>query len=421
MNIAIAFSLFVLQGDDEFKKVLELEEKVRSCCEKVRPAYVFFGNGSGVCISSDGWVLTNFHVSGDKSGQAVRMTGGKRFTADVVGFDPHGDIALCRIKNAKDLPFLELGDSDIVRVGQHVIAMGNPFLLGNGSWEPTMTFGIVSALHRYMDNPGYFDAIQTDAQINPGNSGGPLITLDGKVVGINGRIDIKRFMNRVNTGIGYAIPSRQIQRYMKKFKEGGEVKEGYIDGIRIGECGDARYEKVGEYGDGVFVAGITPDTPGAKAGFANGDIIFEIEGYRILNANRFHGVVSNWPQGETVKVKVRRGVTEVDLTAFLGNPAKVKPKELGASPLELGFSPSADFDDLGVEVEKVDKGGAAEKAGLKPGDVIKKLDGRRVKNWDEFRDTVKSRKTGDILKLTVLRDGVETEIPVKIPARKSDE
>jgi serine protease Do len=349
------------------------------------------------------------------------MTGGYRVTVDVVGFDPHGDISLCRIKNAKDLPFLELGDSDLVRVGQHVIAMGNPFLLGNGSWEPTMTFGIISALHRYMDNPGYFDAIQTDAQINPGNSGGPLITLDGKVVGINGRIDIKRFMNRVNTGIGYAIPSRQIQRYMKKFKEGGEVKEGYIDGIRIGECGDARYEKVGEYGDGVFVAGITPDTPGAKAGFANGDIIFEIEGYRIHNANRFHGVVSNWPQGETVKVKVRRGVVEVDLTAFLGNPAKVKPKELGASPLDLGFSPSADFDDLGVEVEKVDKGGAAEKAGLKAGDVIKKLDGRRVKNWDEFRDTIKSRKTGDTLKLTVLRDGEETEIPIRIPARKSDE
>jgi S1-C subfamily serine protease len=420
MNIALAL-LLVLSQDDELKKVLELQEKVRACCEKVRPAYVFFGNGSGVCISADGWVLTNFHVSGDRSGQAVRMTGGQRFTADVVGFDPHGDIALCRIKNAKDLPFLDLGDSDGLRVGQHVIAMGNPFLLGNGSWEPTITFGIVSALHRYMDNPGYFDAIQTDAQINPGNSGGPLITLDGKVVGINGRIDIKRFMNRVNTGIGYAIPSKQIQRYLKKFKEGGEVKEGYIDGIRVGECGDSRYEKTGEYGDGVFVAGITQETPGAKAGFANGDIIFEIEGYRIHNLNRFHGVVSNWPQGETLKVKVRRGVAEVVLPVLLGDPTRVKPKELAASPVDLGFSPSQDYDDLGVEVEKIEKGGAAEKAGLKAGDVIKKLDGRRVKNWDEFRNTVQSRKPGDTLKLAVLRDGEELEIPVKIPAKKTDE
>jgi serine protease Do len=420
MTIALALAFFV-QSDEELKKVLELQEKLRGVCEKVRPAYVFFGNGSGVCISADGWVLTNYHVSGDRDGQQVRMTGGKRFTADVVGWDLHGDIALCKIKDAKDLPFLDLGDSDALRVGQHVIAMGNPFLLGNGSWEPTITFGIVSALHRYMDNPGYFDAIQTDAQINPGNSGGPLITLEGRVVGINGRIDIKRFMNRVNTGIGYAIPSRQIQRYMKKLQEGGEVKEGYIDGIRIGECGDARYEKVGEYGDGVFVAGVTSDTPGAKAGFETGDIIFEIEGYRVHNANRFHGVVSNWPQGESLRVKVRRGLAEKELRVFLGDPAKVKPKELAASPVDLGFAPSQDYEDLGVEVDKVEKGGAAEKAGLKPGDVIKKLDGRRVKNWDEFRATVQSRKPGDTLTLAVLRDGKEVEIPVRVPGRKSDE
>jgi serine protease Do len=417
----LAAILFLAQADDDLKAVLELQETVRATCEKIRPAYVFFGNGSGVCISADGWVLTNFHVSGDRNGQAVRMTGGRRFTADVVGFDPAGDIALCRIKNATNLPFLELGDSDQLRIGQHVIAMGNPFLLGNGSWEPTVTFGIVSALHRYMDNPGYFDAIQTDAQINPGNSGGPLLTLDGKVVGINGRIDIKRFMNRVNTGIGYAIPSRQIQRYMKSLKGGGEVKEGYIDGIRIGECGDSRYEKVGEYGDGVFVAGVTSDTPGAKAGFENGDILFEVEGYRIWNANRFHGVVSNWPQGETIRVKVRRGLAEKELRVFLGNPSRIKPRELTASPVDLGFAPSQDFDDLGIEIESVAKGGPAEKAGLRPGDVIKKMDGRRLKNWDELRSTVQGRKPGDVVTLTVLRDGQELETQLKIPPVKSDE
>ncbi len=418
--MTIVLSLLLLLQIDE--RILQLQEKVRSCSEKVRPAYVFFGNGSGVCISADGWVLTNFHVSGDKDGQQVRMTGGKRFVADVVGWDVHGDIALCKIKDGKDLPFLDLGDSDALKVGQHVIAMGNPFLLGNGSWEPTITFGIVSALHRYMDNPGYFDAIQTDAQINPGNSGGPLITLDGKVVGINGRIDIKRFMNRVNTGIGYAIPSRQIQRYMKVLKEGGEVKEGYVDGLRVGECGHPGYEKVGEYGDGVFVAGVTSETPAGRAGFDTGDIIFEIEGYRIHNLNRFYGVVANWPPGETLRVKVRRGLAEKELRVLLGNPLKVKPKELAASPVDLGFSPSQDFDDLGVEVEKVEKGGPAEKAGLKPGDVIKSLDGRRVKNWEEFRTTVQSRKPGNTLKLTVLRDGKQLEIPVTLgDSKKSDE
>ena len=298
MIALLAAALLVCQ-DGELQKIQALQKSLRDVVEKVKPAYVFFGNGSGVCISSDGWALTNFHVSGDRQGQRVRMPGGRQFVADIVGFDPLGDISLCKLRDAKDLPFCELGDSDALQVGQHVIAVGNPFLLGNGSWEPTVTFGIVSALHRYMDNPGYFDAIQTDAQINPGNSGGPLITMDGKVVGINGRIDIKRFMNRVNTGIGYAIPSRQIQRYMEAFKRGGRVFEGFIDGIQIGECGDNRYDNVGEYGDGVFVARVDAETPGGKAGFEPGDILFEVEGYRVSNANRFHGVVSNWPEGAT--------------------------------------------------------------------------------------------------------------------------
>jgi len=413
MSVLLALGLFV-QADDDLKKVLEHQQKLRAVCEQVRPTYVFFGNGSGVCISADGWVLTNFHVSGDRDNQQVRMPGGKKFMADVVGWDVHGDIALCKLREAKELPFLELGDSDKLAVGQPVIAMGNPFLLGNGSWEPTITYGIVSALHRYMDNPGYFDAIQTDAQINPGNSGGPLITLDGKVVGINGRIDIKRFKNRVNTGIGYAIPARQIQRYMKAFQAGGKVDEGFIDGITIGECGDTRYENVGQYGDGVFVAGVEEDSPAAKAGFENGDIIFEIEGYRVYNANRFHGVVSNWPQGERLRVKVRRKVEEKELKVFLGNPAKVRARELAASPVDLGFTPSADFDDLGVEVESVAKGGVAEAAGLKAGDVVKKVDDRRIKNWDELRGAVQARKPGDTLKFVVVRDGQEKELSLKL-------
>ena len=415
MSLALALVLG-LQEPADLEKLQALQKDLRAACERVRPAYVFFGQGSGVCISADGWVLTNFHVSGERDGQKVRMPGGKTFTADVTGFDPHGDIALCRIRGAKDLPFLELGDSDALKVGRNVIAMGNPFLLGNGSWEPTITFGIVSALHRYMDNPGYFDAIQTDAQINPGNSGGPLITLDGKVVGINGRIDIKRFVNRVNTGIGYAIPSNQIKRYLKAFQAGGRVDEGYIEGLKIGECGDSRYENTGEYGDGVFVHSVTEETPAAKAGVELGDILFEIEGQRITNANRFFGLVSGWPPGETIRVRVRRKGEVKELRVFLGNPDKVKQRELAASPVDLGFTPSADFDDLGIEVESVAKGGAAGKAGLKAGDVIVKVNGRRIKNWDEFRAAVQTRKPGDVLKVALRRDGQELELDLRVPA-----
>ena len=411
--MTFALALLLTLQDPDLAKVAELQQKLHAVVGKVKPAYVFFGNGSGVCISPDGWALTNFHVSGDRNGQRVRMTGGKQYLADIVGFDPLGDISLCKLRDAKDLPFCELGDSDALEVGQHVIAVGNPFLLGNGSWEPTITFGIVSALHRYMDNPGYFDAIQTDAQINPGNSGGPLITMDGKVVGINGRIDIKRFMNRVNTGIGYAIPSRQIQRYMEAFKRGGRVYEGYIDGIQIGECGDSRYERTGEYGDGVFVSRADADTPGGKAGFEPGDIIFEAEGYRIGNANRFHGVVSNWPEGSTIRVKVRRKAEEKELKVFLGDPAKILERKRALEATELGFVQGP-----GMKVGVVQPGSAGAKAGLKAGDVLQRVEGRRVGSWPEFRALLRPNAE---LTLTVLRDGKEVELSLRVPRPKSDE
>jgi len=412
MSLFLAATLLLAQ-DAGAEKLQDLQQKLHAVVEKVKPAYVFFGNGSGVCISSDGYALTNFHVSGDRQGQRVRMPGGKQYLADIVGFDPLGDISLCKLRDAKDLPFCELGDSDLLEVGQHVIAVGNPFLLGNGSWEPTVTFGIVSALHRYMDNPGYFDAIQTDAQINPGNSGGPLITLDGKVVGINGRIDIKRFMNRVNTGIGYAIPSRQIQRYMDAFKRGGRAFEGFIDGVQIGECGDARYDNVGEYGDGVFVSRVDAELPAGKAGFEPGDIIFEVEGYRIGNANRFHGVVSNWPEGATLRVKVRRKAEEKELKVFLGDPAKILERKRAAEATELGFTLDAK---MVVVAVKPDSPGS--RAGLKAGDVLQRADGRRVGSATEFHALLRPSAE---LTLTVLREGKEVELTLRVPRPKSDE
>ncbi|HZE99829.1 MAG TPA: trypsin-like peptidase domain-containing protein [Planctomycetota bacterium] len=408
MSLALALTALLLQDP-----VQDLQDKLEAVVEKVKPAYVFFGNGSGVCISSDGWALTNFHVSGDRQGQRVRMPGGRQFLADIVGFDPLGDISLCKLRDAKDLPFCELGDSDQLEVGQHVIAVGNPFLLGNGSWEPTVTFGIVSALHRYMDNPGYFDAIQTDAQINPGNSGGPLITMEGKVIGINGRIDIKRFMNRVNTGIGYAIPSKQIQRYMDAFKRGGRVFEGFIEGVQIGECGDARYDNVGEYGDGVFVSRVDAETPAGKAGFEPGDIIFEAEGYRISNANRFHGVISNWPEGATIRVKVRRKAEEKELKVFLGDPAKILERKRAMDATDLGFTTNAK-----MLVGAVAPGSAGDKAGLQPGDLLTHVEERRVGSWTEFRSLL---RPGAEFHVTVTRGGKDVELMLKVPRPKTDE
>jgi len=413
-----ALLLLLALQDDALRELEARERDLRALCERVKPAYVFFGNGSGVCISPDGWVLTNFHVSGPRDGQRVRMTGGRSFVADVVGFDDKGDISLCKLRGAKDLPYCELGDSDAVAPGQAVIAVGNPFLLGNGSWEPTITHGIVSAVHRYMDNPGYFDAIQTDAQINPGNSGGPLIAMDGRIIGINGRIDIKRFENRVNTGIGYAIPSKQIQRYMKVFRAGGRVWEGYVDGLTLGECGDPRYENVGAYGDGVFAAGVIADSPAGRAGFEPGDILYEIEGYRIWNANRFHGVVGNWPQGETIRVKVKRRLESKELQVYLGDPAVVREREKAAARFPLGFTLEAP---PSMRVAEVDRGGPAEKAGLRAGDVLRRHGDRELLVPDELRGVFLVRKPGTEVTLVVEREGRDVEVTLGMPAPKTEE
>lgn len=411
-------ALFVaLLQDPHLESVLEFERRVRACVEKVRPAYVFYGQGSGVVISPDGWVLTNYHVAGNRRGQRVRLAGGRAFIADAVGWDVHGDISLCRLREAKDLPFCELGDSDALRVGQPVLAVGNPFMLGNRNWEPSASLGLVSALHRYMDNPGYFDAIQTDAQINPGNSGGPLVTLDGRIAGINGRIDIRRFASRVNTGIGYAVPANQVRRYLEAFKAGGRVREGCIVGITVGEAGDPRFEGSGEYGDGVLVAAVTEDTPAARAGFEIGDLIVGVEEYRIHNLNRFHGAVGNWPQGETVRVRVRRAGVERELRVLLGDPAWIRERQAALLPAELGFLPSGEDEPEGVRVRSVAREGPAEKAGLKAGDLIRRAGGTALRGWEDLHGILRNLRPGDELRLAVRREGGEIDLVLRAAPR----
>jgi S1-C subfamily serine protease len=415
-------ALALLQGDEDLKKIAELQKKLHAVVEKVRPAFVFLGGGSAVCIDPDGWIITNHHVAGEGKNQQVHFAGGKVYTADVIGWDPLGDLSLLKVKGGKDLPFLELGDSDALKIGQPVIAVGNPFLLGNENWEPTVTHGIVSALHRYQD--WYMDAIQTDAQINPGNSGGPLITMEGKVIGINGRIEVRRFQNRVNTGIGYAIPSNQIKRYMPHFKAGGRVRHGVVAGCTVAECGRTDYENVGEYGDGVFMAGVDEGGPVEKAGLKPGDIVTEIEGLRCFNLNRFHGIVGTFPPGTHVKMKYRRWNAEKkDFDAgegkvLLGDPERMQAQNAMVGNLDFGFLPNFDYDDLAVEVDEVTEEGPAATAGLKPGDLIKKVDGARVKSWADMKVELARKKVGQKIKLEIEREGKESVVEITLGERK---
>jgi S1-C subfamily serine protease len=422
--LVVATALAALPAVGQDGGLAETQKRLRELIAKVSPGYVFVTQGgSGVCISADGWILTNHHVAGGAKECKVWFSGGKEFMADLVGWHPLDDVAVLKVRDGKDLPFVPMGDSDSVKVGDRVIAIGNPFSLGLQNWEPSVAYGIVSALHVYLDDPGYKDAIQTDAQINPGNSGGPLITMKGEVVGINGRIDIKRFTNRVNTGIGYAIPTNQIARFLPHFKAGGRQWGGYLQGLKVGECGDDRYEHTGEYGDGTFIFEIEEGCPADKAGLKEGDILYNIGGHRITNNNRFFGVLGSHPAGALVPIKAKRWNKEkkafegVEARVLLGNIEDMKEFYAQAGNRYYGFTPDYYHEGAGFKVAELDAGAPGAKAGLKAGDVILEADGKKLASWVDFRQEMGARKPGDAVKLKVKRGDETLEAALTLDRR----
>ena len=420
-----ALLLVAPAAGQEGGSLAETQQRLRDLIAKVSPAYVFVGGGSAVCISADGWILTNHHVAGGQREWPIRFSGGRQAVADLVGWHPLDDIAVLKARAGTDFPFIPLGDSDAVRVGDPVIAVGNPFNLGAQNWEPSVAYGIVSALHVYLDSPGYKDAILTDAQVNPGNSGGPLITMKGEVIGINGRIDIKRFVNRVNSGIGYAIPSNQIARFLPHFKAGGRQWGGNLNGVSPGDWG-GEYEveaPPGEYGDGIFVGGLTEETPAVKAGLKLGDVIYNIGGLRITNNNRYYGVIGSFPAGTVVPVKAKRwngakkAYEAFETKVLLGDPDELNECHAQAGNRYYGFTPDYYHEGAGFKVGGVDSGAPGAKAGLKPGDLIVEAGGKKVANWVEFRMEMGARKVGDTVKLKVRRGLEELEPELTLTER----
>lgn len=336
----------------------KLEKAWSDTIKKVAPAYVFIGGGSGVLISPDGLMLTNHHVAGSSKRWRVRV-GEKAYTAVALGNDPRGDITLLQIQDAKGLPYVEFADSDNLIVGQQVIAVGNPFMTAELLGEPTVTQGIVSALHRFQS--GYSDAIQTDAPINPGNSGGPLLTLEGKLAGINGQI-ATRFGARANTGIGMAIPAKQIQRFMAILKaaNGGTVYHGYIRGL-IGEG-----EETDGVQNGAELKEIRAGSYAEKLGMKKGDRITSFDGYKVLNFSRLLGIMGTYPAEAEVKIVLDRSGTAQTITAKL---EKFNPAKLELDPQRGPMN--------GTMIVGNVKGAAA-KAGIKSGDQIVEFNGRKI-------------------------------------------
>ncbi|MHC4729477.1 MAG: S1C family serine protease, partial [Planctomycetota bacterium] len=262
------------------------------------------GGGSGVVISRDGLVLSNFHVTTLENEMRIGLNDHRIHPAVTLGVDPSGDLALLRLKENREWSFAPLGDSDALRQGDWVYAMGNPFLLAT-DFAPTITLGVVSGINRYQ--PGsirgtllYPDCIQTDASINPGNSGGPLFNFSGEVVGINGRVSL-RDRGRVNIGVGYAISSNQIKLCLPDLRAGLVVEHGTLNAT-------VRSVEDPDWPGGVRVTFDQMLAPGVAhdAGIQVGDALVEFHGETITSVNQFSRLIAILPKGRRVSLKVKR-------------------------------------------------------------------------------------------------------------------
>ncbi|MGA7721742.1 MAG: trypsin-like peptidase domain-containing protein [Ignavibacteriaceae bacterium] len=268
--------------------------------------------GSGFIISPDGFILTNDHVAGNASEITVTLTNGEEYKAKLIGTDQSTDICLLKIEGS-DFPFVKLGDSDNNMIGEWVIAFGNPFGLFTLNDKPTVTVGVISSTGMNLeplDNRFYLDMIQTDAAINGGNSGGPLANSVGEVIGMNTLIYTNGGTG--NIGLGFAIPINKVKKIIKQLKEKGKVDRNFDVGLNIQDIDDgiANYYKL-KNTRGVIVNQVIANSPAARAGIQDGDIILQLDKYLINNQQTLIGAFQQFTNGETVTIKILRNNKEI--------------------------------------------------------------------------------------------------------------
>lgn len=367
------------------------------------------GQGSGFIISKDGYILTNNHVVNDADRITVTLGDGRKFEAKLVGTDPKSEVGLIKIDDGNELPFIELGDSDALEVGEWVLAAGNPFGLSQ-----TVTAGIVSAKNRrtgVLGLEGYENFIQTDAAINPGNSGGPLINIRGEVVGINTAIYSRTggYM-----GIGFAIPINQASRIKDQLIKHGKVSRSVL-GIIIQEIDEDLAGSFGlEESGGILISQIVEGSAAEESGLQEGDIVVEMDGKKVVKVGAFRNRVAATPPDTQVELKVfRDGKYEciLAITKELdGDDNAVKEEvepavyeKLGLSVENLDATTARQLgyeEEKGVLITEVGQGGSAWRAGLRPGQVITSVERRLINNVREFREALAaSDDSGKVLLL----------------------
>ncbi len=376
------------------------------------------GQGSGVIISSDGYILTNNHVVDDADEITVRLSDKRELKGKVVGRDPKTDLALVKVESGKSLPAAKLGDSDKTRVGDWVVAVGNPFGL-----DHTVTAGIVSAKGRALEGP-YDDFIQTDASINPGNSGGPLLNLQGEVIGINAQIVSG------GQGIGFAIPVNLAKTIVNQLKTKGGVSRGWL-GVAIQDLTPEMADHFGIQGKhGALVADVTTGGPADEAGLRRGDVIVSWDRKSIQESHDLPILVASTPIGRKVEVKALRDGDTKTFSVMVGRLAEEQVAgkgEGGSSESKLGLAVQDLTPEIaqalgistrqGVVVVEVTAGSPAEEAGIQRGDVIREVDQKPVKSAGEFVSTVRGAHRGDSVLLLVERRDQHLFIAVKSVAK----
>ena len=365
------------------------------------------GSGSGLIVDNEGHIVTNNHVVGDALEVEVRLFDKTKLIAQVVGKDPDTDLALLKVTADRPLPYARFGDSGAVRVGQWVLAVGNPFGL-----DRTVTLGVVSGIGRENVNLSrYENFIQTDASINPGNSGGPLFNLRGEVIGINTAI-----INFAQ-GIGFAIPSNMTKQVIQQLIARGKVVRGWL-GVGIQPLTPELAKKFGvTEGEGVLVNEVFEKDPAAEAGIKPGDIILTIDGSVVDSPNKLSRLIGALPPGAEPKIEVVRDFTRQVLTVPLSErrdtavtaslPQSRTEVKLGLDLQDLSAGLAEKFklrETRGVLITKVDPGSLAHAEGLREGDLIKEVNRADVSTVGEFTAAIVKVRRGDTVLLRVLRE-----------------